>query len=61
MKLKAHKMMMDKAVRNLQAKADKEGVRLQHADACGSDSDCAEMGRKKGMKNPENPFHEKGR
>ena len=56
MKLKASKMKLDPAVRSLQAKADKAGVRLQHADACGSDSDCAEKGRKKGMKNPDNPF-----
>lgn len=56
MKLKISKMMSPE---RLQAKADKMGVRLQHADACGSDADCAEKGRKKGMKNPDNPFSSK--
>jgi len=61
MKLKSSKLKMDAAVRSQQAKADREGVRLQRAGACGSDSDCADMARKRGMKNPDTPFGKTGR
>lgn len=54
---KKSKMMLDRT----QRRADKAQVRLRYEEACGSDADCAEKGRKKGMKNPENPFREKTR